>query len=180
MTERECAGCGRLFFAYTYEIRRGHGEYCSRPCRNYAVQTGRRLSGRLRQKISKALKGRVSNPGMFDSPESRERHSKLVGAAVKTGRRKPFEEMSSRTKRKVLARLKLNVCAICGWDESSCDIHHMRPKGHPDRKNLKYQVILCPNDHRKWHDGKGKESDVNGKTLAEVLPDDLLFQAYYG
>lgn len=40
---------------------------------------------------------------------------------------------------------------MCGWDEASCDIHHITPKkqgGTDEHNNL---IIVCPNCHRKIH-----------------------------
>ena len=43
------------------------------------------------------------------------------------------------------------VCSICGWDESTCDIHHIIPRkngGNDDMENL---IYICPNCHRLCH-----------------------------
>ena len=61
--------------------------------------------------------------------------------------------MSPRTKMKILRRLKLS-CFKCGWNEASCDIHHIVQRsegGTHDHTNL---TILCPNCHRVAHEKK--------------------------
>ena len=60
-------------------------------------------------------------------------------------------DMSSRTAAKILKRLNVG-CSICGWNEASCDVHHIIPRkqgGTNDNSNL---TILCPNCHRKAHE----------------------------
>jgi len=51
-------------------------------------------------------------------------------------------------KRKIIELLD-NKCAICGWSEGKCDLHHIIPLkkgGSPD--NPSNCIILCPNHHR--------------------------------
>jgi len=48
-------------------------------------------------------------------------------------------------------------CAVCGWDEASRDVHHMTAfdPDDPEHSNrLSNLVVLCPNCHRKAHEGK--------------------------
>lgn len=61
--------------------------------------------------------------------------------------------MSSRTRSKVIKRMKLS-CFSCGWDKTTCDIHHIVPssKGGTDSHNN--LTNLCPNCHRLAHEGK--------------------------
>jgi 5-methylcytosine-specific restriction endonuclease McrA len=66
---------------------------------------------------------------------------------------KSIFDMSSRTRVKVLKRLGIG-CSLCGWNEASCDIHHIIPKsknGTDEHNNLTY---ICPNCHRLAHSGK--------------------------
>ena len=59
-------------------------------------------------------------------------------------------EFSKRTVIKILKRMKAK-CSICGWNESTCDIHHIVAKkdgGTDDMENL---ICVCPNCHRVCH-----------------------------
>ena len=59
-------------------------------------------------------------------------------------------EFSKRTAVKILKRMKAK-CSLCGWDESTGDIHHIIPKkdgGTDDMNNL---IYICPNCHRVCH-----------------------------
>ena len=63
-----------------------------------------------------------------------------------------FSELSSRTIAKVLKRAK-SACKICGWDECSLDLHHIVPISKGGFNNLENLICLCPNCHRKCHNG---------------------------
>ena len=59
-------------------------------------------------------------------------------------------DFSKRTISKILYRLKM-PCSLCGWNKSTCDIHHIIPKkenGSDENDNL---IIVCPNCHREIH-----------------------------
>lgn len=59
-------------------------------------------------------------------------------------------ELSSRTISKIFDRMKLG-CFICGWNEATCDIHHIVPKSKGGSNDLTNLTILCPNCHRIAH-----------------------------
>ena len=59
-------------------------------------------------------------------------------------------DISSRTRVKILKMIGCG-CSICGWNEATCDIHHIIPKkagGTNDDENL---IYVCPNCHRICH-----------------------------
>lgn len=49
---------------------------------------------------------------------------------------------------KALRRLFPDKCMRCGWNESSCDTHHIIPRSNGGEYTLENGVILCPNCHR--------------------------------
>ena len=59
-------------------------------------------------------------------------------------------DLSSRTVSKILYRAKCS-CSICGWNESSCDIHHIVPKSKGGTNDADNLIIVCPNCHRVIH-----------------------------
>lgn len=75
-----------------------------------------------------------------------------IGKNNRMGRKVPKSilDVSKRTTAKILNRLNCG-CSICGWNEASCDIHHIKPKkeGGSDMNDI--LCILCPNCHRKVH-----------------------------
>lgn len=79
-------------------------------------------------------------------------HSKLVGKTTRGKYRERCPDsilsLSKRTISKVLKRLSIG-CSICGWNESSCDIHHINGKKVEDKHGHWNLTLLCPNCHRK-------------------------------
>ena len=62
-------------------------------------------------------------------------------------------DCSKRTISKILNRSKI-VCAICGWNESTCDIHHIIEKCNGGTDDVSNLIIVCPNHHRIIHTNK--------------------------
>jgi 5-methylcytosine-specific restriction endonuclease McrA len=59
-------------------------------------------------------------------------------------------DVSKRTVAKILRRLKAG-CSNCGWDEASCDIHHILPRSKGGKDADDNLAVLCPNCHRLAH-----------------------------
>lgn len=41
-----------------------------------------------------------------------------------------------------------DVCAICGWKETTCDVHHIISRKNGGDNKLENLIVLCPNHHR--------------------------------
>lgn len=63
---------------------------------------------------------------------------------------KSILEFSKRTAVKILKRMGAK-CSICGWDESTCDIHHIIPKKNGGTDDMDNLIYICPNCHRICH-----------------------------
>ena len=59
-------------------------------------------------------------------------------------------DCSKRTITKILERANKG-CSICGWNESTCDIHHIIPKSQGGTNEHNNLIIVCPNCHRIIH-----------------------------
>lgn len=65
-------------------------------------------------------------------------------------------KLSTRTSQKILKRMWVDgklKCSNCGWNETTCDLHHIKGrkiKNADSHDNLTY---LCPNCHRLAHRG---------------------------
>ncbi len=108
-----------------------------------------------------------------------ENQSKLVGNATKgtTGKKpKTIMELSKRTITKLLKRLNIG-CSRCGWNESTCDIHHINGKKIPDYDNHDNLTIVCPNCHRLIHTHKIKKESLI--PLSQQLQENWI-DSYYG
>lgn len=61
-------------------------------------------------------------------------------------------DFSSRTVQKVLKRMKVG-CSNCGWNKTTCDIHHINGRKGMDANKHTNLCLLCPNCHRMAHEG---------------------------
>lgn len=109
-----------------------------------------------------------------------EKHSKIVGETTK-GKYKGDDvnsilEVSKRTASKIIKRLNLKCC-VCGWNEGTCDIHHINGKKIENCDSHENLTYICPNCHRLVHENKIEKNKL--KTLNEIIPENWL-DFYYG
>ena len=67
--------------------------------------------------------------------------------------------LSSRTRSKIIERSGKGCCR-CGWNEGSCDLHHIHGRKIADPHRNENLALLCPNCHRLYHEGKIGPDDV--------------------
>jgi 5-methylcytosine-specific restriction endonuclease McrA len=92
-------------------------------------------------------------PGSFSGKTHTIEAKKRQGKSIENKTPKNLYEVSLRTLQKILKRMNV-ICSNCGWDKTTCDIHHIIHKkrgGSNDHSNL---TILCPNCHRLAHEKK--------------------------
>jgi 5-methylcytosine-specific restriction endonuclease McrA len=54
---------------------------------------------------------------------------------------------------KAVRRVYGDICMRCGWNEATCDSHHIIAKASGGLNTLENSVVLCPNCHRLVHAG---------------------------
>jgi 5-methylcytosine-specific restriction endonuclease McrA len=163
--KQTCPKCGKEFNIECKEnlYRRGiYRKFCSRKCAN-----SHSLTEEQKQHISEGLKKSdkihhahiyvCESCGKFFSSSKRFRNGRKIHCDDCIQKRKHSKEglvspldCSKRTVTKIIKRAKKG-CSICGWNESTCDIHHIIPRskgGSDDSTNL---IIVCPNCHRVIH-----------------------------
>lgn len=68
-----------------------------------------------------------------------------------------------------MRRIYPNRCMKCGWDDASCDTHHIVPKSKGGKFTIENGIILCPNHHRMADFGMISESELRRiKDLAQA------------
>lgn len=143
----KCINCENVFETSHSESvwRRGKNKKCcSLKCSHFRIHTSE-----SKNKLSKALKRKWKDE-KYRKKLIGEVHSKNVGKGTKGKFKKNVTsllELSSRTVTKILKRINLG-CSNCGWNEETCDIHHIKGrkiKNADSHDNLTY---LCPNCHR--------------------------------
>ncbi len=162
----------------------GSGRFCSIGCANR-----RKFSASSCRKKSESLKRHYKN-----NPSPKRSYTCEVCAEVFVGkirngrkvhcskcRRKvpklrnnadSLFQLSKRTVSKILERAGKNSCAICGWSEGRCDIHHIIERkngGTDDHNNL---IIVCPNHHRLIHEkGAYSVEELREHSIANLFKD---------
>lgn len=78
-------------------------------------------------------------------------------------------DLSKRTISKILHRANAG-CSLCGWNESTCDIHHIIQKKHGGSDDMDNLILVCPNCHRIIHTkGKYTQEDLQQHSLDKTL-----------
>lgn len=169
-----CKECGKELDLSSYAKRM----FCNRSCSaRFNNQTRSNMPKEQREKISSALKAYYKkNPKAIVKGEVK---AKQVGKHTKGKYKKNISSIlsvSKRTTYKIIKRLNLG-CSNCGWNESTCDIHHINGRKIEDCDNHNNLSLLCPNCHRKAHTDKLKKEDL--LNLNQTLPSNWL-DSYYG
>lgn len=71
-----------------------------------------------------------------------------TGLLIKGGKYK-----SDRTFRQMARKLFVDRCAICGWNETPCDVCHIVARKDGGENIFENVVMLCPNHHRMFDRG---------------------------
>lgn len=149
MSIRRCLFCNKEL------TNRNQRKFCSHSCAAQYNNSKRKLK-RGKTKIKHCIEcGKEIEVSIYSSQKSWycDEHDKRKNKSVHTKDItyvKSILEFSKRTAVKILKRMGA-VCSICGWSESTCDIHHIIPRkngGNDDMENL---IYICPNCHRLCH-----------------------------
>ena len=169
----KCQKCGKEFEVICTDYAWENGKYtkhCSRACANSHVYTDE-----IRNKISESVKKYNEKNKKekvykyicdkcgkeFESDHrlrnDRKHHCEDCKRAVPHSKKGNISltDLSKRTISKILKRAE-KECQLCGWKESSCDIHHIIPRkegGSDESTNL---IVVCPNCHRILHTIKNR------------------------
>ena len=167
-----CVGCKKEF-----ESSDNRRKYCSKSCSTYFLNKSRVTSSETKNKISLSLKNFFSKNSRTKA--EKEKNSLAVGKATRgkyNSNPKTILELSKRTVSKILKRLKVG-CSRCGWNKSTCDLHHINGRKIPNCDSHENLTYLCPNCHRECHVGLiPKEQLIN---LKDYIGDSWK-QFYYG
>ncbi|MDO8641372.1 MAG: HNH endonuclease signature motif containing protein [Nitrosarchaeum sp.] len=84
-------------------------------------------------------------------------HEKFCGKQTHLGRidkrrrqENSIENIAIKLTHKQLRKFDV-ACVICGWNESSCDIHHIVSLNRGGQNQIDNIIIVCPNCHRVIH-----------------------------
>lgn len=176
MENKICKNCGNEFIVDSKTKRK---KFCNSSCSaSFNNKKRGKLSDEHKRNISKSLKNVWDNdPKVFNC--FGEVHSKKVGKSTKGRYKKTVNsilELSRRTVTKLIKRMNLG-CSNCGWNITTCDVHHIGGRKIDDCDNHNNLSLLCPNCHRMVHEGYLKKEEII--PLSEYLPDNWK-DFYYG
>lgn len=128
---KPCGRCGEEF-----QPKTSRGLYCSKKCKEN-VKNPR--SGNCRECGIK-LDNKVSV---------------LCGPCRKVAKKKERDRYRDTSNlRRIKREWSQRPCLYCGWDKSTCDIHHIAGRKIPNPDDPSNLTLACPNCHRLIHDCK--------------------------
>lgn len=162
-----CSKCGKEYTVNCTSAAFAAGKYkrtCSRHCassRSMTPETKQKISDSVKKTISKNKKPKHNYICESCGKEFTTEHSIKKGRRVHCNeckqKRSHYKnditsilDVSKRTITKILQRSNKG-CSICGWNESTCDIHHIIPKSKGGNDELDNLIVVCPNCHRVIH-----------------------------
>lgn len=128
--------------------RYGSGRFCDAKC-------ARGFSTKLKRKEINEIVSIKNGGGLTKQQRAQRKIAEKHASYIREIEAKSLLEISARTARKILIRMKL-PCSNCGWfvEGVGGDLHHIKPRGKggsDEHKNLAY---ICPNCHRLAHTGR--------------------------
>ena len=168
----ECLLCKNHFNILKKEVTRelnnnnGYVKFCSKSCAAKYTNPQKTLSIHTKNKISNSLiKFNEGTPKLFYMYKCENCNFDFEGTKIRSGRKVTCEkckkrrlvknindinsiyEVSLRTMQKIIKRANIK-CAICDWDKTTLDMHHIH-----GRKNSDITIRVCCNCHREIHRG---------------------------
>lgn len=169
-----CIKCGKQYKIYCTEKQYKKGTYrktCSSACANSRIMTDERCQ-KIKEGVksynekNKVNKSQVEYQYICDKcgknfvskikiRNDRYKHCEDCRQHRKHAINNPNSilDVSKRTITKILKRANKG-CSICGWNESTCDIHHIIERKNGGTDNIDNLIIVCPNCHRIIHTTK--------------------------
>lgn len=179
----QCKTCNK-----DHEGTFGSGVFCSRRCSNTRLVTEEQKQ-KVRETIlalnedkkeiiscgacgkeiiaNKKRKQKYCNQSCANTAKSRDANRRATIDSI--------WKMSSRTRCKVLKRFGKGCCR-CGWNEATCDLHHIHGRKIPNPHAASNLTLLCPNCHRLYHN---KQIGPNDVISLDVYMGDWM-KYYYG
>lgn len=146
-----CKQCNKPFNADSKEIKRGNAIYCG-------------LSCSAKNQRKHAILYTLTCQGCNKIFTAKYRDAKYCSSKCKLvvyRRLQKAEQSSIKTFQRILSFLP---CELCGWKESTRDLHHIISVFKKGKTTLDNLICLCPNHHRMVH-----RNLISQDTLINVL-----------
>lgn len=145
---RKCQECKKPFFAPPREINRGNGRFCSKSC-------GIKHSNRVRDAV-------FHNHICKHCGRTYTTNYKISFYCSRSCKAKDYYYRAKTHSYDgvILNRLRSLPCEICGWKESTRDVHHILSSRKGGKDIFSNLVCLCPNHHRMVHTNLISQNDL--------------------
>lgn len=161
---KTCQKCGGPIPWRDGPENRDKARFCSRPCSQAYQKTHPPRARKERTTVPCATCGDPvsflpSQRGSYREGRSDNiycsRKCKGIGhSQLMTGRRPSNGIYTSPSTFRTMVRQEFHDrCALCGWDETPCDIAHIESRKDGGYDALENVTMLCPNHHRKFDMG---------------------------
>lgn len=160
-----CENCGK-----EHDGSYGSGRFCSKSCsisfgnkhKIRKKETNEKIANSVKQYFKQNPKEytytceKCGKTFILNNKIRKDRHVYCNDCKRKVVHAKDLSELntitdvSKRTITKILRRANVK-CSICGWNESTCDIHHIIHKKDGGSDNMDNLIVVCPNCHRIIH-----------------------------
>ena len=130
--------CSKEFHCETKEHNRGNGHFCSLSCSTTYNMLNRKLLDMNCEHCGAGYQS-TSPTSKFCSDSCKQKNYRLQA------------NNNSKNQKALLDTLRSLPCAICGWEESIRDVHHIIPVANGGKNDISNLITLCPNHHRMAH-----------------------------
>ena len=163
--EKTCLTCNNTFIADIREHNRGNAKYCSLSCS--AKNTNKNKNNKNINSICK-----YCNTSFLSG--SKEAKYCCTSCKLKSYRK---NQITNEFATKSLARILNHLpCEICGWNETTRDIHHIIPVSKGGKNTLDNVIVVCPNHHRMYHKHLISEEATNAALKLRLSLHPYLFK----
>ena len=133
-----CKHCKKEFEADTREIKRGNALFCSLTCSASSSNVNRPQYLHI-CKICNEEYNTTSKQSSFCSGSCKSKNYR---------EKQKIRKYSIKTIYKLLKKIP---CQLCGWKDTTRDIHHIIPVSKGGTNDISNLIVLCPNHHRMVH-----------------------------
>jgi 5-methylcytosine-specific restriction endonuclease McrA len=134
LIEKKCEFCENTFLAKAKESTRGGARFCSRSCSGSHSNKIRPYVDLLCKKCGKSFSTKCKQ-ALYCSKECSYRKSTSY-------------RYRNHLNAKIKKIISTSICFNCGWDKTTCDVHHVIPRKKGGTDELHNLIIVCPNCHR--------------------------------
>lgn len=157
--EYKCHWCGKVIDYKPCAARKM--KYCSRKCFGEATTAKHSITCAC-EFCGKEFTKRTSDSKRFCSQLCAARGTAVekFGYSIDEQRKLSKNQNSHQSATKLAKKILGDKCAICGWEEETCDVHHIKPRSESGSHSLTNLIVVCPNHHRLIRNHKISDDEV--------------------